>query len=77
VDERQRDVGARTAVEREDHAPRGGQEADAEPADEGRQARRTGVDGAPARRDRLGRRPPLEPAKPPNPPKPANPTEKP
>ena len=65
VDERQRDVGARAAVEREDHAPRGDQEADAEPAGEGRQARRAGVDGR-ARARAGSRRGPAaaEPAKP-------------
>ena len=46
VDERQRDVGAGAAVEREDHAARGDEEADAQPAGEDRQARRAGVDRA-------------------------------
>jgi len=71
VDERQRDLGTRAAVEHQDHASRGDQEADAEPADEDRQARRAGVDGPAARGDRLERRPPPKPANP------AEPAEKP
>jgi hypothetical protein len=71
VDERQRDLGTRAAVEHQDHAPRSDQEADAEPADEDRQARRASVDGPASRRDRLERRPPPKPANP------AEPAEKP
>ena len=65
VDERQRDVGAGPTVEREDHARRRDEEADAETSGEGREPRRARVDGRALRPGRLARGPAPEPAEPP------------
>jgi hypothetical protein len=73
VNERERDVGAATAVERENHARGGSQEADAEPSGEGRQARGARIDGAVALLGRLLDRPRADPAETTDP---AQPTEK-
>jgi hypothetical protein len=64
VNERERDIGPGSTVEGQDHAPQGGQETDAEPADESRQARRAGVDGLVTDRGRLGGGPAPKPTEP-------------
>ena len=71
MNERERDVGAGTSVEREDQARGGGQEADAEPAGKGSQVRRAGVDGPVALFGRLGDRPGPDPAEAADPAQPA------
>jgi hypothetical protein len=73
VDQAERDVGAGAPVEREDHARRGSQEADAEPPGEARQARGAGLDGTGALLGRLVDGPRPEPAEAADP---AQPTEK-
>ena len=67
VRERQRHLDAGRPLERQDHAARGDEEADAEPAGEYGQARGAGIDRFPVRRDGLGDGPPAEPADPPQP----------